>query len=84
MSKRSGLSRWEDLKRKFVDVGRHRYILHKIDMESWRDKTCPVCHKGFMKEPQFYFNSYGIHDECSFTPAYDMWVQGEYDKYAEE
>lgn len=62
MSKRSGLSRFEDLKRGFVDVGRYRYILHKFDMETWRDKTCYGCGKGFSADPHLTYNSYAVHN----------------------
>src|SRR5260221_2158157 len=81
MSKRSGLSRWEDLRRWFVDVGRYRYILHKFDMEPWLDKTCPICNLGFDKEPTYYYESYPIHNTCSYnnelgesTPEFEAWA----------
>lgn len=80
MSKRSGLSRLQDLKRGFVDVGRYRYILHKIDMETWRDKICPICRKGFSKEIGYFFMSYGVHDECYGTPEFNTWA----DKFYED
>jgi len=63
-----------DLKRKFVNIGRYRYLLHKVDMEPWRDRVCPVCEKAFESEPHYYMNSRGIHNTCTFTPAYDAWV----------
>lgn len=84
MSKRSGLSRLEDLKRWFIDVGRYRYILHKIDMEPWQNQNCPVCGEGFTSAPNFFMSSYPIHteqcqnskgEECYFTHAYYEWVQ---------
>lgn len=78
MSKRSHMSRWEDLKRWFVDVGRHRYILHKIDMEPWRDQTCPICNNGFIKEPRFYYEGKPIHSECADGPAWQLWVDAMY------
>ncbi len=85
MSKRSSLSRLEDLKRGFVDVGRFRYILHKIDMEPWRDKICPICNKGFVEDPRNKYENFDIHPGCVLTDAYDMWVQAHYEeKYAEE
>lgn len=80
MSKRSGLSRFQDLKRGFVDIGRYRYILHKFDMETWRDKTCPICGEGFTKEPNYYFMSFAIHTtlsggkECGIGPEWETWV----------
>jgi hypothetical protein len=73
MSKRSGMSRLEDLRHKFIDVGRHRYILHKIDMEPWLDKTCPICNKGFTEDPRFSFMSYAIHFGCWESPAFAEW-----------
>lgn len=75
MSKRSGLSRLEDLKRRFVDIGRYRYILHKIDMEDWRDRICPVCKFGFAGPPQYFMSIYAIHNDCALTPAYEAWIQ---------
>lgn len=61
MSKRSGLSRWGDLKRGFIDVGRHRYILHKFDMEPWRNKTCYGCEGAFTEEPRYSFAGFPMH-----------------------
>ncbi len=84
MSKRSGMSRIEDLRRWFVDLGRYRYILHKIDMEPWRDKFCPVCGEGFTSEPGLYFMNYAIHytnsrgEECSYGVQYDAWLSAKY------
>lgn len=91
MSKRSGLSRLEDLKRWFVDVGRYPYTLHKIDMERWRDYFCPVCGEGFdfVKEPNYRFMSWYIHTEqfpntrgedCSVGPVWDSWLSDFYDQ----
>jgi hypothetical protein len=74
MSKRSNMSRIEDLKRGFVDIGRYRYILHKFDMESWRGKVCPICNISFTEEPRFHFSSYSMHLDCTFTPEYDVWM----------
>ena len=64
MSKRSKMSRWQDLKRGFIDIGRYRYVFHKFDMERWRDYFCPECGGGFTEEPGFYFESKAIHDGC--------------------
>lgn len=75
MSKRSGLSRLEDLKRGFIDIGRYRYILHKIDMEVWRNQPCPQCKKDFTEEPTCYFDGMGIHWDCS-----DDFIQQYYDE----
>lgn len=75
MSKRSGLSRLQDLKRGFVDIGRYRYILHKFDMETWKDQTCPICEKGFEKEPTYYMNYFAIHNDCADSPAFDLWIE---------
>ncbi len=80
MSKRSGLSRIEDLKRGFIDIGRFRYMLRKHDMEPWRNRTCPICNFGFGKEPSYYFMSYAIHNDCSFTPAFEKWAEEFYDE----
>ena len=83
MSKRSGLSRLEDLKRGFVDIGRYRYILHKFDMETWRDKICPVCNKGFSGEPRYYFNSHAIHwDTCTSGVRWERWFATQCDDYS--
>lgn len=79
MSKRSGLSRLEDLKRHFVDIGRYRYLLNKFDMETWRDKTCPICNKGFAKEITYFFMSQGMHNECVDTEEFQTFVQKHYD-----
>jgi hypothetical protein len=73
MSKRSGLSRLEDLKRGFIDIGRYRHIYHKIDMETWRDKTCPICGQGFTEEPRTSFMSHSMHNGCSWGPEFDKW-----------
>lgn len=81
VSKRSGMSRIQDLRRKFVDIGRYRYILHKFDMEPWLDKTCPICHKAFTKEPNFYFMGIPVHSDCSMTDAYDVWLEAKYNEY---
>ena len=61
MSKRSHMSRWEDLKHWFIDVGRHRYILHKFDMEPWREKVCYGCGGPFTEEPRYSFASNSMH-----------------------
>jgi hypothetical protein len=56
-------------------------------MEPWRDKLCPVCNFGFGKEPTFYMDNFPIHNDCSFTEAYDKWMTkryketSEYDQY---
>lgn len=78
MSKRSHLSLLGDLQRGFLDIGRYRYILHKIDMEPWRGKFCPICNKEFTEEPRFRFMSYDMHIDCTFTPAYDVWMNDWY------
>lgn len=70
MSKRSGLSRWEDLKRWFIDVGRYRYILHKFDMERWRDTPCPSCGIAFTEEPRYYAMGIGLHWEEDCTEKF--------------
>lgn len=83
MSKRSRLSRWQDLKRGFVDIGRYRYILYKIDMETWRNRVCPICKISFTEEPNYYFSSYAIHTSCTDKPEYEIWLIEQY-KEAEE
>lgn len=81
MSKRSGLSRLEDLKRHFIDIGRYRYILHKFDMETWRDKICPICSRGFTGEPNFSYESISIHWDCFDSDEGQDWVNKHNDEY---
>jgi hypothetical protein len=80
MSKRSGMSRLEDLKRWFVDVGRHRYILQKVDMEVWRNFTCPICGEGFTKDPGYMANGNYMHSEHIGTLAHTKWWSDLYAK----
>lgn len=80
MSKRSGMSRWENLKRWFIDVGRYRFIIHRFDMEPWRKQFCPICGEGFKSAPQTYMNSYAIHNDCWESPHYDVWVNKVFDE----
>lgn len=72
MSKRSGMSRWEDLKRWFIDIGRYRWILHCFDMEPWRNSPCPQCGIAFTEEPRNSFMGTNLHSEC-FSPYMDQW-----------
>jgi hypothetical protein len=62
MSKRSNMSRLGDLRHGFVDVGRSRYILHKFDMEPWRDQRCAGCGEGFTEEPRLTYSIYPMHN----------------------
>lgn len=69
-----------DWHRKFLDVGRYRYRFLKIDMEPWRDRTCPICEQEFTSEPRFYFMSHAIHWEtCAEGEKYEEWLQQFYD-----
>ena len=81
MSKRSGLSRLEDLKRGFVDIGRYRYILHKFDMEIWRNATCPICGNGFSSEPKFSYESRSMHFDCYLSDEGHEWANKHYEEY---
>ncbi len=79
MSKRSGMSRLEDLKRGFIDIGRYRYIYHKIDMEPWSGEVCPICEQEFTEEPKMHFMSYDMHGHCSFGTDFDKWYEKWYE-----
>lgn len=80
MSKRSGLSFLEELKRGWIDIGRYRYMFRKIDMETWRDKICPICEKGFTEEVRYFFMSYAIHNKCADTEEFNSWTQKFYEE----
>jgi hypothetical protein len=62
MSKRSGMSRLEDLRHWFVDTGRYRYVLHKFDMEPWRNQRCSGCGEGFASDPRLTYSIYPMHN----------------------
>jgi len=81
MSKRSGLSLLEELKRGWIDIGRYRYMFRKIDMETWRDKICPICNKGFTSEPNFSYESYSMHWGCYDSDKGEKWVFDREDGY---
>lgn len=73
-----------DWARKFLDTGRYRYRFMRIDLEPWREQTCPICEKGFGKAPNFYFMSYPIHWDCVDSEDYVAWVATIYDEMDEE
>jgi hypothetical protein len=81
MSRRSHLSLLGELKRGFIDIGRYRYMFNKFDMETWRDKTCPICNKGFTSEVTFTYESFPMHFDCYISDEGREWVQKHYDEY---
>lgn len=67
-----------DWGRKFLDTGRYRYRVLKIDLEPWRDHVCPICHKAFTSNPGMSYNSMDIHTDCAYGTEWDVWTQEEY------
>jgi hypothetical protein len=67
-----------NLKKRYIDIGRYRLILHKFDMEPWREQICPICTKGFSEAPKFFYESTPIHSACASTEEYSTWATHRY------